>query len=76
MRGLKGEPVQPIGRLHSHATNNLYKIFISMKMYRMYELSEYFAGSQSLSRVKRDENMMRWFATLGNKVPIIFMSIY
>lgn len=35
---------------------------------RMTELSEYFTGEKSLSRVKKDENMMRWFAGLAAQV--------
>lgn len=35
---------------------------------RMVELSEYFTGEKALTRVKRDENMMKWFAGLGEKV--------
>ncbi len=35
---------------------------------RMVELSEYFTGEKALSRVKRDENMMKWFAGLGQTV--------
>ena len=35
---------------------------------RMVELSEYFTGEKALTRVKRDENMMKWFSGLGEKV--------
>ncbi len=35
---------------------------------RMIELSEYFTGEKALTRVKRDENMMSWFAGLGQTV--------
>jgi WASH complex subunit strumpellin len=35
---------------------------------RMQELSEYFTGEKALTRVKRDENMMRWFAGLAAQV--------
>jgi len=35
---------------------------------RMIELSEYFTGEKALSRVKRDENMMKWFAGLSQTV--------
>lgn len=35
---------------------------------RMTELSEYFTGEKALSRVKRDENMMNWFAGLASQV--------
>lgn len=35
---------------------------------RMDELSEYFTGEKALTRVKRDENMMKWFSGLGEKV--------
>lgn len=35
---------------------------------RMSELSEYFTGEKALTRVKRDENMMRWFAGLAAQV--------
>ena len=30
--------------------------------------SEYFTGEKALSRVKRDENMMNWFAGLATQV--------
>lgn len=32
---------------------------------RMTELSDYFTGEKRLSRVSRDENLMRWFSTLA-----------
>ena len=35
---------------------------------RMTELSEYFTGEKALTRVKRDDNMMRWFAGLAEQV--------
>ena len=35
---------------------------------RMDELSEYFTGEKALTRMKRDENMMKWFSGLGDKV--------
>jgi WASH complex subunit strumpellin len=35
---------------------------------RMQELSEYFTGEKALTRVKRDENMMRWFSGLAAQV--------
>lgn len=35
---------------------------------RMQELSEYFTGEKSLTRVKRDENLMRWFGNLAAQV--------
>lgn len=33
----------------------------------MVQLSEYFTGEKALSRVKRDENMMRWFSGLAQQ---------
>ncbi|KAJ1461470.1 WASH complex, subunit strumpellin [Pelagophyceae sp. CCMP2097] len=35
---------------------------------RMTELSEYFTGEKALSRVRRDENLMKWFAALAQEV--------
>lgn len=35
---------------------------------RMSELSEYFTGEKALTRVKRDENLMKWFAGLAAQV--------
>lgn len=35
---------------------------------RMVELSEYFTGEKALTRVKRDDNMVSWFASLAEKV--------
>ncbi len=35
---------------------------------RMIELSEYFTGEKALSRVKRDEKMMKWFSGLSQTV--------
>ena len=35
---------------------------------RMTELSEYFTGEKALTRVKRDEKLMNWFAGLAEKV--------
>jgi WASH complex subunit strumpellin len=35
---------------------------------RMIELSEYFTGEKALSRVKRDENLMKWFSSLATEV--------
>lgn len=35
---------------------------------RMDQLSEYFTGEKALTRVKRDENMMKWFAGLAEQV--------
>lgn len=35
---------------------------------RMVELSEYFTGEKALTRVKRDDNMVTWFASLAEKV--------
>jgi WASH complex subunit strumpellin len=35
---------------------------------RMVELSEYFTGEKALSRVKRDENLMKWFSSLAAEV--------
>ena len=35
---------------------------------RMFELSEYFTGEKSLTRVKRDESLMKWFGTLAEQV--------
>lgn len=35
---------------------------------RMNELSNFFSGDKALTRVKRDENMMKWFASLANEV--------
>jgi WASH complex subunit strumpellin len=35
---------------------------------RMTELSEYFTGEKALSRVKRDENLMKWFSNLASEV--------
>ena len=35
---------------------------------RMVELSEYFTGGKALTRVKRDENLMKWFAGLAEQV--------
>ena len=35
---------------------------------RMVELSEYFTGEKALTRVKRDDNMVAWFASLAEKV--------
>jgi WASH complex subunit strumpellin len=35
---------------------------------RMSELSEYFTGEKALTRVKRDENLMNWFAGLAGQV--------
>ena len=33
-----------------------------------FESSEYFTGEKALSRVKRDDNMMNWFAGLATQV--------
>jgi WASH complex subunit strumpellin len=35
---------------------------------RFTELSEYFTGEKALTRVKRDESLMRYFAELSNQV--------
>ena len=35
---------------------------------RMVELSEYFTGEKALTRVKRDEGMMRWFSNLAQQI--------
>lgn len=35
---------------------------------RMVELSEYFTGEKALTRVKRDENLMKWFSSLAEEV--------
>lgn len=35
---------------------------------RMVELSEYFTGEKALTRVKRDEGMMKWFANLAEQI--------
>mmetsp|Transcript_24845 Transcript_24845/g.36645 ORF Transcript_24845/g.36645 Transcript_24845/m.36645 type:complete len:1170 (+) Transcript_24845:53-3562(+) len=35
---------------------------------RMTELSEYFTGEKALTRVKRDDHMIRWFAGLAEQV--------
>lgn len=35
---------------------------------RMTELSEYFSGEKALTRIKRDENLMKWFSGLSEKV--------
>ena len=35
---------------------------------RLKELSEYFTGGKALSRVRRDERMMQWFAGLAGEV--------
>jgi WASH complex subunit strumpellin len=35
---------------------------------RMIELSEYFTGEKALTRVKKDENLMRWFKGLADQV--------
>lgn len=35
---------------------------------RLTELSEFFTGEKALTRVKRDENLMRWFGTLSEQV--------
>ncbi len=35
---------------------------------RMIQLSEYFTGEKALTRVKRDENMMKWFSGLAEQV--------
>ena len=35
---------------------------------RMVELSDYFTGEMALTRVKRDENLMRWFSGLAAQV--------
>mmetsp|Transcript_48746 Transcript_48746/g.137173 ORF Transcript_48746/g.137173 Transcript_48746/m.137173 type:complete len:1158 (+) Transcript_48746:260-3733(+) len=37
-------------------------------MERLTELSEYFTGEKALTRVKRDERMMQWFAGLAKEV--------
>lgn len=34
---------------------------------RMRELSDYFTGEKSLSRVTRDENLMKWFSSLATE---------
>ncbi len=34
----------------------------------MTELSEYFSGARALTRVERDEGLMKWFATLATEV--------
>jgi WASH complex subunit strumpellin len=34
----------------------------------MVELSEYFTGEKALTKVKRDDNMVAWFAALAEKV--------
>jgi WASH complex subunit strumpellin len=35
---------------------------------RFNELSQYFQGDKALSKVKRDDNMMRWFINLAEQV--------
>lgn len=35
---------------------------------RMQELGDYFTGEKALSKVKRDENLMRWFSNLAAQV--------
>lgn len=40
----------------------------NMAAERMVELSEYFTGEKALTRVKRDENMIRWFAGLAEQL--------
>lgn len=35
---------------------------------RMVELSEYFTGNKALTRVKKDENLMKWFSGLAEQV--------
>ena len=35
---------------------------------RLQELSEYFSGERALSKVKRDENLMGWFANMAGQV--------
>lgn len=35
---------------------------------RMVELSEYFTGEKALTRVKRDDNLMKWFSGLAEQV--------
>lgn len=40
---------------------------------RMIELSEYFTGEKALTRVKRDEAMMRWFSNLASQISALSM---
>lgn len=35
---------------------------------RLMELSEFFSGEKALTRIQRDESLMRWFATTAKEV--------
>ena len=38
---------------------------------RLTEMSEYFTGEKALTRVKRDERLMQWFAGLAKEVSFL-----
>lgn len=39
---------------------------------RLKELAEYFTGQKALTRVKKDERMMKWFASLAAEVRTLY----
>ena len=42
---------------------------------RLRELAEYFTGNKALARVKKDERMMQWFASLATEVSCLVKGI-